>query len=55
MDGWTANLAQLKLDRKAGDAALLAMTQNVSARMESKMRKSTSPTLLPFLQYAHMS
>lgn len=31
---------QLKIEKKSGDAALLAMTQNVSARLEVKMKKS---------------
>lgn len=35
---WT--FCQLKQDRKTGDAALLSMTQNVSARLEVQTRKS---------------
>jgi transcription initiation factor TFIIH subunit 1 len=31
---------QLKIDRKSGDAALLSMTQNVAARLETKTKKS---------------
>ena len=31
---------QLKIEKKAGDSALLAMTKNVSARLEIKMKKS---------------
>ena len=30
---------QLKIDRKAGDSALIAMTQNVSSRLDVRMRK----------------
>lgn len=37
------NALQLKIEKKAGDAALLAMTQNVSARLEVKTKKSASP------------
>lgn len=40
LEGWTDSLAQLKLDRKSGEAAMTTMTQNVAARMESKLRKS---------------
>lgn len=40
LDGWENNLAHLKIDRTAGDAALIAMTHNVSARLEVKARKS---------------
>lgn len=43
MESWTEKLSQLKIERKAGEAALVTMTQNVSARMESKLRKSMSP------------
>ena len=31
---------QLKIDRKAGDAALIAMTTNVANRLDGKARKS---------------
>ena len=37
---------QLKLERKAGDAALVAMTQNVAARLEVTKRKSEIPDSL---------
>ncbi|KAH7888489.1 hypothetical protein F5I97DRAFT_705024 [Phlebopus sp. FC_14] len=40
---WQANFNQLRLDRKAGDAALLSMTQNVSARLDTKVKKDDLP------------
>ncbi|KAK7692566.1 hypothetical protein QCA50_004196 [Cerrena zonata] len=41
--GWETRLSQLKIERKAGDAALVAMTQNVVARLEVTKRKSDLP------------
>ncbi|KAI0789118.1 hypothetical protein C8Q75DRAFT_719004 [Abortiporus biennis] len=43
LQDWSNNLGQLKIERKAGDNALKAMTQNVSARLDIKMRKSDIP------------
>ncbi|TFY71942.1 hypothetical protein EVG20_g1057 [Dentipellis fragilis] len=43
LDGWAQSLAQMKLERKAGDSALLAMTQNVAARLDVQGRKSDIP------------
>ncbi|KAJ3550103.1 hypothetical protein NM688_g5109 [Phlebia brevispora] len=43
LQGWAANLSQLKIDRKAGDSALTGMTQNVHARLDVKMRKNDIP------------
>ncbi|KAH9935534.1 uncharacterized protein B0H18DRAFT_1082284 [Fomitopsis serialis] len=43
LEGWSENLRHLKLENKAGDAALIAMTKNVSARLEVKMRKHDIP------------
>ncbi|KAL7281728.1 hypothetical protein ACG7TL_005046 [Trametes sanguinea] len=40
---WSARLAQLKIDKKAGDAALVSMTQNVASRLDVKMRKHDLP------------
>jgi len=40
---WDANLAQLKVERKPYDAALLSMTQNVHARLDVKARKNEIP------------
>ncbi|KAI0048258.1 hypothetical protein FA95DRAFT_1517657 [Auriscalpium vulgare] len=42
LQGWSGNLAQLKIDRKAGEAALVSMTQNVAARLDVNKRKSAS-------------
>ncbi|KAF8070610.1 hypothetical protein FPV67DRAFT_1561376 [Lyophyllum atratum] len=41
--GWETNLMQLKQERKPGDAALLAMTQNVAARLDVRSRKNDIP------------
>ncbi|KAH9949597.1 hypothetical protein B0H21DRAFT_727583 [Amylocystis lapponica] len=43
LQGWTSNLSQLKLDKKAAEAALLAMTQNVTARLDVKTKKYDIP------------
>ncbi|KAJ3989899.1 hypothetical protein F5890DRAFT_1570117 [Lentinula detonsa] len=43
---WETNLAQLKVERKPYDAALLAMTQNVHARLDVKARKNDIPESL---------
>ncbi|KAJ4483237.1 hypothetical protein J3R30DRAFT_3285435 [Lentinula aciculospora] len=40
---WDTNLAQLKVERKPYDAALLSMTQNVHARLDVKARKTDLP------------
>ncbi|KAI0745821.1 hypothetical protein C8Q76DRAFT_606536 [Earliella scabrosa] len=44
--GWAANLAQLRIEKKAGDAALVSMTQNVSSRLDVRMRKADIPETL---------
>ncbi|RPD74246.1 hypothetical protein L226DRAFT_553368 [Lentinus tigrinus ALCF2SS1-7] len=41
--GWSANLTQLKIERKAGDAALVSMTQNVASRLDVRLRKHEIP------------
>ncbi|KAI0703370.1 hypothetical protein C8T65DRAFT_654998 [Cerioporus squamosus] len=41
--GWSSNLAELKIERKAGDAALVSMTQNVASRLDVKQRKHDIP------------
>ncbi|KAJ7446266.1 hypothetical protein B0H11DRAFT_2085779, partial [Mycena galericulata] len=46
MENWETNLAELKIERKAGDTALLSMTQNVAARLEVKARKNDIPDAL---------
>ncbi|KNZ72901.1 RNA polymerase II transcription factor B subunit 1 [Termitomyces sp. J132] len=43
VQGWEQNLLQLKQERKAGDAALFSMTQNVSARLAVQTRKNDIP------------
>ncbi|KAJ7703002.1 hypothetical protein B0H17DRAFT_1233541 [Mycena rosella] len=43
---WETNLAQLQVERKAGDTALLSMTQNVAARLDVKARKNDIPDAL---------
>lgn len=49
LTGWSTNFSQLKVERKAGDAALKEMTQNVAARLDVKMRQSEfQPLLSPF-------
>jgi hypothetical protein len=40
MDSWEYSLAHLNIPRDLGDAAMAAMTKNVSARMISKSKKS---------------
>ncbi|KAK7005731.1 hypothetical protein R3P38DRAFT_3039285 [Favolaschia claudopus] len=40
------NLAQLKIDKQAGDTALLSMTKNVAARLDVKSRKNDIPDAL---------
>ncbi|GLB37585.1 putative TFIIH p62 subunit, N-terminal domain [Lyophyllum shimeji] len=48
VEGWARNLMQLKQERKSGDAALNAMSDNVKARLEVRSRKSPYPILLHF-------
>ncbi|KAI5123068.1 hypothetical protein M0805_000502 [Coniferiporia weirii] len=43
---WATSLSNLKIEKKAGDASLQAMTQNVQARLEVKMRKNDIPQSL---------
>ncbi|KAK0485803.1 hypothetical protein IW261DRAFT_1548835 [Armillaria novae-zelandiae] len=40
---WETDLAQLKLERKPGDAALLSMTQNVAARLDVRSKTNDLP------------
>ncbi|KDR75194.1 hypothetical protein GALMADRAFT_249153 [Galerina marginata CBS 339.88] len=40
---WDTRLTQLKIERKPGDAALLAMTQNVANRLDVKSKKNEIP------------
>jgi hypothetical protein len=39
-------IKQLKIERKAGDSALIGMTQNVAALLDVKSRKSQYPKQL---------
>jgi len=43
LQGWEANLSQSKLERKAAEAALASMTQNVVARLDAYKRKADIP------------
>ncbi|KAI0063716.1 hypothetical protein BV25DRAFT_1936361 [Artomyces pyxidatus] len=43
LEGWSADLAQLKIERKAGDTALTSMTANVAARLDVNKRKNDIP------------
>ncbi|KAF8210572.1 hypothetical protein K438DRAFT_1809924 [Mycena galopus ATCC 62051] len=46
MDNWQTNLTQLKIEKTAGDTALLSMTKNVGARLDVKSRKNDLPETL---------
>ncbi|KAI6169487.1 hypothetical protein EDD17DRAFT_1682826 [Pisolithus thermaeus] len=46
LEGWDARFNQLRLERKAADAALLSMTQNVTARLDTKTKKNGLPAAL---------
>ncbi|KAI9511168.1 hypothetical protein F5148DRAFT_975611 [Russula earlei] len=43
VEGWEAHLSRCKIDRKAGEASLVSMTQNVAARLETYKRKADIP------------
>jgi len=43
LEGWEVNLSQSKLERKAAEAALASMTQNVVARLDAYKRKADIP------------
>ncbi|KAH9485121.1 General transcription and DNA repair factor IIH subunit tfb1 [Psilocybe cubensis] len=43
VDQWDVKLTQLKIERKQGDAALLAMTQNVANRLDVRSKKNDIP------------
>jgi len=43
VEGWERNLMQLNQERKSGDAALSAMSNNVKARLEMRSRKNDIP------------
>ncbi|KAI6045967.1 hypothetical protein EDC04DRAFT_2864884 [Pisolithus marmoratus] len=46
LEGWDVRFNQLRLERKAADAALLSMTQNVTARLDTKAKKNSLPVAL---------
>ncbi|KAH9006725.1 hypothetical protein EDB83DRAFT_2509368 [Lactarius deliciosus] len=43
LDGWQRHLAQLKTDRKAAEAALASMTENVATRLDAQKCKTDIP------------
>ncbi|KAH9083858.1 hypothetical protein EDB83DRAFT_2512159 [Lactarius deliciosus] len=43
LDGWQGHLAQLKTYRKAAEAALASMTENVATRLDAQKRKADIP------------
>jgi len=43
LDGWAPHLSQLKIERKAADAALESMTRNVATRLDAYKRKADIP------------
>ncbi|KAI0305444.1 hypothetical protein B0F90DRAFT_1698089 [Multifurca ochricompacta] len=43
LEGWQVHLAQLKTERKATEAALVSMTQNVATRLDVHKRKADIP------------
>ncbi|KAF8160791.1 hypothetical protein B0H34DRAFT_698077 [Crassisporium funariophilum] len=43
LQNWESRLTQLKIERKPGDSALLAMTQNVAARLDVRARRNDIP------------
>jgi transcription initiation factor TFIIH subunit 1 len=43
LEGWAPHLSQFKIERKAGEAALASMTQNVATRLDAYKRKADIP------------
>ncbi|KJA20706.1 hypothetical protein HYPSUDRAFT_188287 [Hypholoma sublateritium FD-334 SS-4] len=43
LQNWESRMFQLKIERKAGDAALISMTQNVATRLDVKSKKNEIP------------
>ncbi|EKM80679.1 hypothetical protein AGABI1DRAFT_119267 [Agaricus bisporus var. burnettii JB137-S8] len=43
LQSWGVNLTQLKIERKAGDSALIGMTHNVAALLDVRSRKNDIP------------
>ncbi|KAG0701322.1 hypothetical protein DFH29DRAFT_927275 [Suillus ampliporus] len=44
--GWESRFSQLRIDKRAGDTGLASMTQNVSARLDIRTRKTDFPPTL---------
>ncbi|KAJ8588869.1 hypothetical protein M405DRAFT_842250 [Rhizopogon salebrosus TDB-379] len=45
-EGWEARFSQFRIDKRAGDAALASMTQNVSARLDTRTKTADFPPAL---------
>src|SRR5713101_7661397 len=43
LGGWAAHISQFKIERKAAEAALVSMTQNVATRLDAYKRKADIP------------
>ncbi|KAN0090726.1 hypothetical protein V8E55_004292 [Tylopilus felleus] len=43
VNGWEGRFSQLKIERKSGDAALMSLTQNVAARLDTQTNKADFP------------
>jgi transcription initiation factor TFIIH subunit 1 len=43
LEGWETHLSQSKIERKAAEAALAFMTQNVATRLDAYKRKADIP------------
>jgi transcription initiation factor TFIIH subunit 1 len=43
LEGWARHLPQFKIERKAAEAALASMTQNVVSRLDAYKRKADIP------------
>jgi transcription initiation factor TFIIH subunit 1 len=43
LEGWGAHLSQSKIERKAAEAALASMTENVATRLDAHKRKADIP------------
>ncbi|KAG1715755.1 hypothetical protein ID866_1423 [Astraeus odoratus] len=46
LEGWESRFSKLHIERKASDTALMSMTQNVAARLDTKARKNDFSTAL---------
>jgi transcription initiation factor TFIIH subunit 1 len=43
LEGWEAHLSQSKIERKAAEAALASMTENVATRLDAHKHKADIP------------